>query len=745
MRISEIRGGRRAALVAAALGMACAPVAVRAQALFTDDFNADTTSHYDVYSFDQAVSSSAVISGTGGNDVTITPAFNYSQYTYAHLSDNEIDTVYDPIPVAPRTTDGSTVGLRLDVNNAGSTSSSSGGRAIINLLPKMAQYAGGALPSGNYKVTVDVWVNYNGGPLGGVGSTEYALLGLNQNVVGTGLAGMVYTNPTVQQKGQGIAIDGETGSTIDYRLFTDNSRLGEYNSSSGYVAPVDGDNSAADGQDNSWYWDRFPSPTFESKGGIGKHWVTLEAKYVDGVVYYSIDAHTGNGMQLIAAHTDLTSTSGNVALGYADVNGGAADKESSGPFASNPVDANFVIYDNLSIDQLPASAARPTWNAANGSWNGPGNWLNGTPNSSTAFAAFGAAAAGKTVTVDAPVSVQEIDFDNAGMTIGGSGTLTMDSPGTTGGVMGTFNVKQGAQVVSAPVAVNKNLLFNVAQAGSSLTFTQPLGDSSYEFTKTGDGDVNLRGGRNGGLVVLGGKVNLVPGSGTMVTKSILIVGSISNQRGSVDLNDNKLVLDYDGDLGSATDNIRSTISGAFGSGNWAGKGITSSLAVNDPQKIKGIGYWEASDLLGLSGAQTATWFGQTVDATSLLMAVTYIGDLNFDGKVDGDDFALIDRAKLLYGVSTSTDPRGIAADEAQWVNGDVNYDGVIDANDYALIDKTYGILHGGLSPDFLAMREAEFGSDYVTSLVASVPEPGTIGLAAVAIGASIAGRRRRTV
>jgi hypothetical protein len=652
--------------------------------------------------------------------------------------------VYDPIPVAPRTTDGSTFGLRLDVNNVGPTTSSSGGRAIINLLPKMAQYAGGALPGGNYKVTVDVWVNYNGGPLGGVGSTEYAVLGLNQNVAGPGLAGKVFTNPTVQQKGQAIAIDGETGSTIDYQLFTDNSRLGEYDSSSGYVAPVDGSgNSSADGQDNSWYWDRFPSPTFESKGGIGKHWVTVEAKYVDGVVYYSIDAHTGNGMQLIAAHTDLTSTSGNVALGYADVNGGAADVEKSGPFAASPVDANFVIYDNLSVEQLAASSPRPTWGAANGSWNTAGNWANGTPNSATAFAVFGAGAAGRTVTVDSPVTVQEIDFDNSGMTIGGSGTLTMDSPGTTGGVMGTFNVKQGAHVVSAPVAVNKNLLFHVAQAGSSLTFTQPLGDSQYEFTKTGDGDVNLRGGRNGGLVVLGGNINLAPGSGTMVTKSILIVGSITNQRGSINLNDNKLVVDYDGDLGAATSNIRSTISGSFAGGTWGGKGITSSVAVNDPQKIRGVGYWEAAELLGLSGGQTATWSGQTVDATSLLMAVTYIGDLNFDGKVDGDDLALVDRARSLYGVSTSTDPRGIATGTATWVNGDVNYDGAITAADYALIDKTFGVLHpGGLSPEFLAQREAEFGSQYVTDLLASVPEPASIGLAGVA-GLAMAGRRRR--
>jgi hypothetical protein len=336
------------------------------------------------------------------------------------------------------------------------------------------------------------------------------------------------------------------------------------------------------------------------------------------------------------------------------------------------------------------------------------------------------------------------------MTIGGSGPLVMDSPGVTGGDMGVFNVKQGAHTVSAPVTVNKSLLINVEQAGSSLTFTQPLSDSTYGITKSGAGTVNLRGGKNGGLTVLGGTISLVPGSGTMSVRSFLIVGSLTAQRGSIDLNDNKMVYDYPSDATATFTtnqyiNIRDTIGGAYHSGAWDRAGLTSSVVINDPNKIKGIGYWRASDLLGLSGSNTATWFGQTVDATSFLIAVTYLGDLNFDGKVDGDDYALMDRGRALYLVSTTTDPRGIAANRAQWVNGDLNYDGVLNASDYAIIDKTYGVLHGGLSPDFLAMREAEFGSDYVASLVASVPEPGTLGLGAVAAGVCLGGRRRRRI
>ena len=104
MRSIRIRGGRRAALVAATLGLACAPVVTHAQVLFSDDFDTNSTGRYNVYSFDNSVSTSAVVSGVGSNDVAITPQFNYSTYTYRHLADNGLDDQYDFIPQAPRTT-----------------------------------------------------------------------------------------------------------------------------------------------------------------------------------------------------------------------------------------------------------------------------------------------------------------------------------------------------------------------------------------------------------------------------------------------------------------------------------------------------------------------------------------------------------------------------------------------------------------------------------------------------------------
>ena len=47
-----------------------------------------------------------------------------------------------------------------------------------------------------------------------------------------------------------------------------------------------------------------------------------------------VEGDVGLGMRLIATHTDRTTTSGNISLGYADVNAGVAALENSGPISN---------------------------------------------------------------------------------------------------------------------------------------------------------------------------------------------------------------------------------------------------------------------------------------------------------------------------------------------------------------------------------------------------------------------------
>jgi fibronectin-binding autotransporter adhesin len=135
-----------------------------------------------------------------------------------------------------------------------------------------------------------------------------------------------------------------------------------------------------------------------------------------------------------------------------------------------------------------------------------------------------------------------------------------------------------------------------------------------------------------------------------------------------------------------------------------------------------------------AGAPAATrGFGWRDDGNAVLITPAYYGDLNLDGKVNGDDYALIDRS-VANGGSPGT---------AQWVNGDVDYSKTVDQNDYMLMDTTYGT--SGVPREafaaLLAERESQFGSAYVAALTAAVPEPGSAILCLVA--APLLARRRR--
>jgi hypothetical protein len=122
--------------------------------------------------------------------------------------------------------------------------------------------------------------------------------------------------------------------------------------------------------------------------------------------------------------------------------------------------------------------------------------------------------------------------------------------------------------------------------------------------------------------------------------------------------------------------------------------------------------------------------GLSADQRSVLLSAfvaSLPGDADHDGSISADDYALLDR--------------GFAGALGGWANGDFNADGTIDAADYLLID-TSMLSQGGsaASAELLGRRTAQFGPDYVRTLLASVPEPSS----AVAIGlAALGGCRRR--
>jgi hypothetical protein len=143
--------------------------------------------------------------------------------------------------------------------------------------------------------------------------------------------------------------------------------------------------------------------------------------------------------------------------------------------------------------------------------------------------------------------------------------------------------------------------------------------------------------------------------------------------GRLDIGTDGVALDYTGasPFGTWNGSAYSGLSGSVASGKNQGAGIGSSA--NAVQGVAGVAIAEASEVLSITGSQTKVWFGRTVDATSVLIKFTYLGDANMDGVINADDYAYIDLYSQIPGSRT-------------YAHGDFNLDGAINADDYAYID-----------------------------------------------------------
>jgi hypothetical protein len=186
----------------------------------------------------------------------------------------------------------------------------------------------------------------------------------------------------------------------------------------------------------------------------------------------------------------------------------------------------------------------------------------------------------------------------------------------------------------------------------------------------GDGDaviisgsgVSVSGNATVGSLTLAGGASLtlsVSGDHVLRTKALGIGGN-----SSLDLNDNALIIDYPG--GSPVAVIRDYLLSGRNGGAWNGAGISSSAAAALPGS--GLGYAEATDLFS---AFPASFAGQSVDSTSILVRHTLLGDATLDGNVD-----VADLGKLATNWQQT---------QRRWSQGDFNYDGTVDVADLGLL------------------------------------------------------------
>ena len=286
------------------------------QVLFSDDFETDTSGDW----------TALEASVNGIPDYTADFGFDYGAIT---ITENG-ETVN--IPPAPNS-NGSTLGLKLTANNNDEEASAS----AVSVFPVGQNF------SGNYSLKFDMWMNYNGGTFGGSGSTEHATFGINAsgNTVSWSSG-----NTLMDGDGSWYAVSGEGGASRDMRSIVGEEMFPPpvelFDVDAGYLdRDFDG---TVEWENNPTFsaLEAFPlrlifSPDrFETPGSPGKDWVQVEIRYMNGATSWFMDGY------LIGEQYVGIQTSGNIMLGYMDMFGSIA----------NPREDNFVIYDNVRVEDL---------------------------------------------------------------------------------------------------------------------------------------------------------------------------------------------------------------------------------------------------------------------------------------------------------------------------------------------------------------------------------------------------------
>jgi hypothetical protein len=257
-------------------------------------------------------------SANGVSDFTTNWAFDYSTQTFSSYGMVGFNATTQAIPVAPSTPNGTRCGLKLTVNKNDATASASG----VSLYPKGMNFGS------NYVLRFDAWINYNGGPGNGVGSTEFLTAGINH----TGTRANWHTTGT-SSDGLWFAVDGDGQSGgSDYRAYQGTG--GTPTQLAFGASGMDVSGAVSFDCVDYVYGKLFSYPNYEMPGVPGKHWVQVELSQFNGVITWRL-----NGA-VLAQRTNTTAyTSGNVMVGYTD------------PYSSiaNPPQDNFVIIDNVRV------------------------------------------------------------------------------------------------------------------------------------------------------------------------------------------------------------------------------------------------------------------------------------------------------------------------------------------------------------------------------------------------------------
>jgi hypothetical protein len=266
-------------------------------------------------------SASAWTSNSGPSDSAVNTQFNYSTVG---------------IPAAP--SGAGTTGMKIQANQTNGIFSG------VSVSPTGQSFAG------DYRVTFDLWSNFNGPfPAGGSGSTQMSTFGV-------GTSGTVAQWAGGTQDSVWFAATGDGNSASDWRAYSPAAPT-RYTDTSGVYAAG---NTAGSTNHNHPYYAGFGTVTAPADqltlfpqqsgttlvGSIGMEWHQVQIEKVGNLITWRVD---GTLIATVDAST-ITLGGGNIFFGHSDTNATSSTDPNAGALL-------FTLIDNVVVTPVPEPAS----------------------------------------------------------------------------------------------------------------------------------------------------------------------------------------------------------------------------------------------------------------------------------------------------------------------------------------------------------------------------------------------------
>lgn len=261
-------------------------------------------------------------------------------------------------------------------------------------------------------------------------------------------------------------------------------------------------------------------------------------------------------------------------------------------------------------------------------------------------------------------------FGMAAMTYGSAVRLIINGGSDVGALYGVDSTAAGTPVTINGGPNGDNIFVHETRPTAPVTIGPSNGLHNVTINDSGVGAAAVlfeATQRIGALNVRnGGTATLTSGGGKVLTVASLDIGLA----GQVNLSDNDMIVEHSG--ASPITSIQSYLADGYNSAAWNGAGgINSSTAASTLGTA--LGFTESSEIFT---SFPATFSGQTVDDTAVLIKHTFYGDAILSGSVTLQDF---NRLATNFGQS----PR-------RWVHGDNNFDGNVSLPDFNRLAGNFG-------------------------------------------------------